>query len=26
MRSEKSGTTGYDGNGLGRSRHGGVFF
>jgi len=25
MRSEKAGATGYDGNGLGRSRHGGVF-
>ena len=26
MRSEKSGATGHDGNGLGRSRHGEVFF
>jgi len=26
VRSEKSGATGYDGNGLGRSGHGGVFF
>jgi len=26
MRSEKSGATGDNGNGLGRSRHGGVFF
>ena len=26
VRSEKSGATGYDGNGFGRSRHGGVFF
>ena len=26
MRSEKSGATGYDGNGFDRSRHGGVFF
>ena len=26
MRSEKSGAAGHDGNRLGRSRHGGVFF
>jgi hypothetical protein len=26
VRSEKSGATGHDGNGLGRIRHGGVFF
>ena len=26
MRSEKPGATGHDGNGFGRSRHGGVFF
>ena len=26
VRSEKSGATGYDGNGFDRSRHGGVFF
>ena len=26
VRSEKSGATGYDGNGFGRSRHAGVFF